>query len=210
MSEVKWYFSRSGSKEGPVNKNDLVNLIVSGQIKSGTKLWNASLPGWTPIEKTEFANLVSPAVAVPPLPGNGPATMSPMPNIQNQAQTSPAGVTDSHTRVTQSLVESKRGMSLIESVKMCFSKYFCFKGRASRSEYWWFNLFLLLCFFPGAFLVFPIFIMYGGLIPLLSCAVRRLHDSGHSGWLLLVPFYNLYLVIIDGQHTDNKYGPALK
>ena len=132
MSEVKWYFSRSGSKEGPVNKNDLVNLIVSGQIKSGTKLWNASLPGWTPIEKTEFANLVSPAVAVPPLPGNGPATMSPMPNIQNQAQTSPAGVTDSHTRVTQSLVESKRGMSLIESVKMCFSKYFCFKGRASR------------------------------------------------------------------------------
>ena len=31
-------------------------------------------------------------------------------------------------------------MTFSESVSTCFNKYFVFKGRASRSEYWWFQL----------------------------------------------------------------------
>ncbi|MFT7523519.1 MAG: uncharacterized membrane protein YhaH (DUF805 family), partial [Candidatus Paceibacteria bacterium] len=35
-------------------------------------------------------------------------------------------------------------MTFLESIKICFSKYVVWKGRASRSEYWWFALFSML------------------------------------------------------------------
>ena len=41
---------------------------------------------------------------------------------------------------------------------------------------------------------------------ILSAAVRRVHDHGKSGWFILIPFYNFYLVIIDGEGEVNKYG----
>ena len=45
------------------------------------------------------------------------------------------------------------------------------------------------------------------LVPAAICAgVRRLHDNGKSGWFLLIPFYNLYLAIIDGEAAPNAYG----
>ena len=43
-------------------------------------------------------------------------------------------------------------------------------------------------------------------LPLLAAAVRRIHDHGKSGWFILVPFYNLYLIIADGEPQPNLYG----
>ena len=43
-------------------------------------------------------------------------------------------------------------------------------------------------------------------IPSIAVAVRRIHDSGKSGWFYLVPFYNLYLLIKEGDLGLNKYG----
>ncbi|HIO94651.1 MAG TPA: DUF805 domain-containing protein, partial [Candidatus Poseidoniales archaeon] len=34
----------------------------------------------------------------------------------------------------------------------------------------------------------------------------RLHDHGKSGWFMLIPFYNLYLFIIDGDGEVGQYG----
>jgi uncharacterized membrane protein YhaH (DUF805 family) len=44
-------------------------------------------------------------------------------------------------------------------------------------------------------------------IPTLTVSVRRIHDHGKSGWYFLVPFYNLYLFIVDGEAIPNAYGP---
>jgi uncharacterized membrane protein YhaH (DUF805 family) len=48
-------------------------------------------------------------------------------------------------------------------------------------------------------------------------SVRRLHDTNHSGWWLLLNFIPLIGGIIlfiffvtDGQLSDNKYGPSPK
>jgi uncharacterized membrane protein YhaH (DUF805 family) len=46
------------------------------------------------------------------------------------------------------------------------------------------------------------------LIPLICAGIRRLHDHGTSGLFILIPLYNLYLLIIEGQSTDNQYGPV--
>ena len=80
-------------------------------------------------------------------------------------------------------------MSFTESVKtVLFQKYATFKGRASRSEYWWFALFMFLTGFIG--LVSEIvngIISLLILIPSISVGVRRLHDINKSGLILLVP-----------------------
>lgn len=113
-----------------------------------------------------------------------------------------------------------------------FKKYAVFSGRARRSEYWYFVLFNLLVslalFFVGAVLT----AMMGGrsntgmipfdlyslaaFLPALGVTVRRLHDTGRSGWWVLlgfVPFANLILIFWlceDGQPGENVYGPNPK
>ena len=92
-----------------------------------------------------------------------------------------------------------RDVSFTESIKTCFQKYIDFSGRASRSEFWWFALFNFIVSVALALLtpVAPplapplaslqgIFILVV-LLPSLTAAVRRLHDSGRSGWWALLP-----------------------
>jgi uncharacterized membrane protein YhaH (DUF805 family) len=134
-----------------------------------------------------------------------------------QATTSPFGATGAivATRPMQM-------MSFMDSIKKCLiNNYAGFSGRASRSEYWWF----ILATYIGAFpLGFVDAILFGWeyddpmwlsniynlalILPTLAAAVRRIHDHGKSGWFILVPFYNLYLVIADGEGMPNAYGPV--
>ena len=103
---------------------------------------------------------------------------------------------------------------------MGFQKYCCFTGRASRSEYWWWFVFVVIV---GAILG-----MFGktgevlngiaGLalfLPGLGLAVRRLHDINKSGWwvlLALIPVVGAIILIIwyvqDSDHYTNQYGPV--
>jgi len=46
----------------------------------------------------------------------------------------------------------------------------------------------------------------GLFLPTIAVAIRRIHDQGKSGWFILVPFYNLYLLIVDGEAHDNAHG----
>jgi uncharacterized membrane protein YhaH (DUF805 family) len=79
-------------------------------------------------------------------------------------------------------------MNFQQSIKLCFSKYADFNGRASRPEYWWFALFIFLAsavlsmvsnVLPGIFAI-------ATLLPSLAVAARRLHDTERSGWWLLI------------------------
>ena len=134
-----------------------------------------------------------------------------------QATTSPFGATGAivATRPMQM-------MSFMDSIKKCLiDNYAGFSGRASRSEYWWFILATYIVAIP---LGFVDAILFGWeyddpmwlsniynialILPTLAAAVRRIHDHGKSGWFILVPFYNLYLVIADGEGMPNAYGPV--
>lgn len=100
-------------------------------------------------------------------------------------------------------------MNFLQAIKTCFSKYATFSGRARRSEYWWF---VLLNVIVG---MIPVLNFIWGLvvlIPALAVCVRRLHDTGRSGWwllLALVPVLNLILIyfyLCDSQPGANHYG----
>lgn len=98
-----------------------------------------------------------------------------------------------------------------------FKNYANFNGRARRSEYWYFFLFVLIGAFAFGFLdglmgtTFLTMIFYLAiLVPSIAVGVRRMHDVGKSGWFILIPIYNIILYCTDGMRGDNEYGPDPK
>lgn len=94
-------------------------------------------------------------------------------------------------------------MSFGESVKTVLSKLTDFKGRARRSELWWFWLLYAVVSIvvnmslSGTHIVSSIVSLLL-LLSVCSVTVRRLHDSGHGGWwvaasILINIFYNIYM-----------------
>lgn len=86
----------------------------------------------------------------------------------------------------------KPGLSTFESIRVCLAKYAEFRGRTSRSEFWWFALFITLVTAALTYLSEALggAFMIATLLPLLAAGTRRLRDSGKSGWwqlFLLVP-----------------------
>ena len=111
-------------------------------------------------------------------------------------------------------------MTFGESVSTCFKKYFVIQGRASKSEFWWFQLlwsasFFIMFIFEGSE---PVTYFFYGIIviifiPLFTVGVRRLHDTGKSGFYYfwsLVPFIGSLIVLAfmlgDGTKGRNQYG----
>ena len=104
--------------------------------------------------------------------------------------------------------------------------YAVFNGRARRKEYWMFFLVNLLMSMAFGFIVGFIGAMLGAtpiqsqmfiqlyslavLISSLAVGVRRMHDSGHSGWWIIAPFINLIFLCYDSQPSTNEYGPNPK
>lgn len=104
-------------------------------------------------------------------------------------------------------------------------KYAVFSGRARRQEYWMFFLFnvlalILLLVLDGVLGTAPLlYSVYAlaVLLPSLGVAIRRLHDTGKSGWWILVslvPFVGFIWFIVlmasAGQQQPNQYGPDPK
>ncbi len=128
-------------------------------------------------------------------------------------------------------------MGFTEAVKSVFSNYANFSGRARRSEYWYFilsamlvqlMLYMLMAIGGGfnrdAISLFAIIIALFTfiydlvlIIPRISVSIRRLHDTGRSGWNLLwgfVPLIGSIIVLIfmatDSVQGENQYGPNPK
>jgi len=109
-------------------------------------------------------------------------------------------------------------------------KYVVFSGRARRKEYWMFVLFniiisIVLGFIDGMMgtgghsgigLLAGIYTL-AVLLPSIAVAVRRLHDTGRTGWWLLIAFVPLIgalvllvFMVLDSQPGTNAYGPNPK
>ena len=126
-------------------------------------------------------------------------------------------------------------MGFMDALTTVFrNKYATFSGRASRSEYWWsylgyFVIATVLQIFAiiggirlidaGELALLPSLIALVGIvamiIPTIAVSVRRMHDTGKSGWMLLIliiPCIGFILWIVwmveDGQAHDNAYGPV--
>lgn len=110
-------------------------------------------------------------------------------------------------------------MTFAESVKTCIAKYATFSGRATRSEYWYFVLFnFLVGIVAGVvsgLIGLPVLSSIIGLalfVPGLAASVRRLHDIGKKGIMLIlcfVPIVGLIVIywMVQPSVEDNEFGP---
>lgn len=122
-------------------------------------------------------------------------------------------------------IESTPKYGLLDSFILSFKNYSNFKGRSSRSEFWYFilaNFIILFTVFvvigvqgesfgedESNLLLFGLFsLLYPAIvfIPFLSLCSRRLHDNSTSFWFALIPVYNLFLFFKAGDIGKNKYG----
>lgn len=93
---------------------------------------------------------------------------------------------------------------MITAIETCLNKYSDFSGRASRSEYWYFYLFVLLADLVLSYSRVPFLDQYGSLVflvPVLAAAARRMHDIGRSGWWMLVPIVNFVFLCTPSSPT---------
>ena len=114
---------------------------------------------------------------------------------------------------------------------MVWKKFAVFSGRSRRKEYWMFFLFNTLIEFALCILALLLMksgigsILYGVcalymvdcIIPAVAVSVRRLHDTGKSGWLFLLvlipivgPIILLVFFVLEGNSGVNQYGPDPK
>ncbi|MFI1735700.1 DUF805 domain-containing protein [Streptomyces acidicola] len=104
-------------------------------------------------------------------------------------------------------------------------KYAVFSGRARRKEYWMFALFASIIYVVLAAIGFtvldslvPALVFYVAvLLPALGVTVRRLHDTGRTGWWILigvVPLVGEIVMLVflcgDSEAGENQYGPNPK
>lgn len=122
-------------------------------------------------------------------------------------------------------------MNPFTSVETAIFNAFNFSGRASRSEFWWFQLFMMLVYAiflyldikpilddPESFVLTPgsftsPWLMLVFFFPSLSVAVRRLHDTNRSGFWVLIVFLPvigsliyLLFMILPSNPDNNEFG----
>lgn len=127
-------------------------------------------------------------------------------------------------------------MGFTVAIKSFWSNYATFRGRARRSEYWYIQLFLVLTNLAVAAIDLVLmngdvdrFIANGGggivglvwilvtIVPALAVLVRRLHDTGKSGWWILiglVPFLGTIVLfvftVLNSEVGENRFGESPK
>ena len=113
-------------------------------------------------------------------------------------------------------------MNFQQAVQSCLAKYATFSGRAIRSEFWYWQLFLVVAGLIAEIFDFGIgwrsspltsIFWLVTLIPTLAVAARRLHDVGRSAWWLFLYFVPilgwialLVWFTIQGTYGYNSYG----
>ena len=98
---------------------------------------------------------------------------------------------------------------MTQAVRSALSNYATFSGRARRSEYWWFYLStvviglvasgidaLLNSVFDNALGVVGSVTSVALLLPSLAVTSRRLHDTGRTGWWMVLPIVPLILAFV--------------
>jgi uncharacterized membrane protein YhaH (DUF805 family) len=112
-------------------------------------------------------------------------------------------------------------MNFGDAIKSGFSNYANFSDRASRSEYWFWTLFSVICtivaYVLDARIGLPVtrsLFELATFLPSIAVAVRRLHDLDRSGWwifLFLIPIIGAIVLLVwfctQGTDGENRFGP---
>ena len=190
---MKYYLNTNGQQGGPF---ELSELLING-LTPQSYVWNETMTNWAPaMQVPEVAALLQQQQPAPPTFDQQPP-IPPQPDPQQPQY---------------GYQPQPKSMDFGEAIKVCFNKFANFEGRARRSEYWWFILFVNLVGIVTCGISNIVF-----LVPIIAVTARRLHDIGRSGWwqlVCLVPLVGAILLLIwtvqDSAPGTNEYGPNPK
>jgi hypothetical protein len=118
MSVALWYYVENDARIGPVEATEIVRLIGLTTITRDTLVWQDGMQDWMAASQHfSFAD------ALPPV------------NQRGFVRGTPSGC----ARRPSEMNARAPPRTFAEAVKVCFSKYVGFSGRASRSEFWYFR-----------------------------------------------------------------------
>lgn len=111
-----------------------------------------------------------------------------------------------------------QSVPFVDAVKLYFTRFTDFGTRSRRSEYWWVCLFNFIVGFIIGMIIPDLSWIWSliTLVPTLALCVRRLHDTGRSGWfylLILIPLVGSIILIVffcQDSAPDNRWGPNPK
>lgn len=131
-----------------------------------------------------------------PRPGSGAGRLAPLglPSRMTRPGSAPYNSMSFFKGPDQPAIQDEtHTMTFGEAIKTCFSKYADFNGRAPRSEYWWWTLFVLLASLAAGLINDKVggLLSLATLLPGLAVSARRLHDTNRSGWFQLLMFIPL-------------------
>ena len=111
-----------------------------------------------------------------------------------------------------------QSVSFVEAIKLYFARFTDFSTRSRRSEYWWVCLFNFIVGFVIGLIAPDLSWIWSlvTLVPTLALCIRRLHDTGRSGWfylMILIPLVGSIILIVffcQDSAPDNRWGPNPK
>lgn len=222
MSDAVWYYAVGNDQQGPLNEADVALAIGRGEVGPDTLVWREGMQGWAAARASLPGNLVpqSWADSLPPSLGAGAGAGGSFGQAgqSSSAYAQPHGDLGGYFHPT----------SFADVIKTVFNRYLQFSGRARRSEYWYWMLFIIVVsvvlsvvdgivfgFDPSDLaIVGPLFSL-ATFLPSLGVAFRRMHDTGRSAWWLLIaliPLVGTIILIVwfakRGDEHDNQFGPV--
>ena len=245
----QYFYLNDGIKQGPFTLEQLAQWPTSREIEVDTLIWFQGISDWTPAsELAEFHSILG--MPAPEIENTPPDQQDGLPgrlfgkrqaNTDNSYSKELASAVDDQTESSRTETLDKDefvpppiprdlvnlnltrvgSKSMWSAIKNVYEKSFTLKGRATRSEFWGFQLFYYLILFAllvptmsgVVTLEVPIALFVIGSIPaLFSLQIRRIHDLGWSGWWLLLAFIPviggtilLIIYLFPSAYGTNKY-----
>ncbi|SEQ63106.1 Uncharacterized membrane protein YhaH, DUF805 family [Loktanella sp. DSM 29012] len=184
---AQWYYANDGKEHGPIDESEFGALTRSGIIGPRTLVWTDTMKEWEP------AHMHVEGVSRTP---SQPAGVG-RPAVPEYADTGR---------------DYRRQSGMKDAFQQFFARYFDFKGRSNRGEFWWFMLDSIII---GIVLGIVDAALFGEVgqefgvlgniwslavfIPTIALTARRLHDIDKSGWwqlLLLLPVIGWIILIV--------------
>lgn len=203
---MKYYLTNNGQQSGPF---ELHELLLNG-LNAQSYVWNETMTNWAPaMQVPEVAALLQQQTQPPyGQPYQQPAYGQPQQPYQQPAYGQPQpGYQQPYQQAYQQPMRDPKEVGFVDALKICFSKYVDFTGRARRSEFWYFVLWNTIFSLVTCGIANIVFF-----IPSIAVTFRRLHDTGRSGWwygggmIGAGIFYIILLVAIFNGASRYSYG----
>lgn len=214
-----WHYHSPEGPKGPVSQPSIADLVAAGAISTTTLVWRPGMDGWKNAGATELSShFPAPDLTPPPLP-SGFVSASPGPAASDAAMeekyraifgTTPQNATLEPSasfgapldlpapppdKPAYHYLPVPPPLGFVDAVRQSMARALDVEGRASRSEYWWFQLFMLIVLIVTAAIGSgPMLIAALALIvPAVTQSIRRMHDIGEPGWWVILSFVFLPL-----------------